>query len=125
MVVLAHGVGQQLKVVVDGHEKEQGGQFVHRLEVVFGPNHIVKGGPKQDHIVFVHVTDAYVRLEVSWKVHALELVGECPCPKASVEGWPDIFVQVDGHLYDQVTAAGGLCLLGVVVGKVRAIGTVV
>lgn len=55
----------------------------------------------------------------------LELVGDGPGPKASVEVWPDIFVQVDGHLYDQVMAAGGLCLLGEFVVNVCVFGTVV
>lgn len=34
----------------------------------------------------------------------LELVGESPDLKALVEGWPDTFVQVVGHLCDQVMA---------------------
>lgn len=50
---------------MDGHEQEQGGQCVRRLEVVFGLNQIAKGGPKHDYIVYVHVMDVHAPLEAS------------------------------------------------------------
>lgn len=69
------------------HGKDQSGLFVHRLEVMPGLDHTAKADC--DHNAYVKDVNArfvHIHVEASELLHVLEPVGECPDPKALVEG---------------------------------------